>query len=276
MFSWKKNSNNVSRNNVGLSMQRTFGQSIKGISILLMLSIVVLGCGSGGSTGPDDDSGNDNNDPEPEPVEYSLSVLRSPSDGGSVDPSSGTFEEDSEVTVEASANEGFIFREWSGDVSSEENPLTFDITADTDITANFDDLRSTYTVTMQAISAEDTVDLRFGQSSQASDDFDEGIDEEAPPAPPEGALHAYFEGDDMELFRDFRSNIDRQVEWMLQYQVDDNQDFSLEWEIEGDQIEGDLILTDESESFEVDMKSESAHTLSSSPSGTLYITYNFE
>lgn len=248
----------------------------KTIGVALIFSLTFAGCGLFGSTDPNNGEDDDTGSSDPDPIEYNLSVLRSPSDGGSVDPSSGTFEENSEVTVEASADEGFAFIEWTGDISSEDNPVTFTIEDDTELTANFDDLRSIYTVDMQAISVEDTVDLRFGQSSQTSDGFDEGIDQEAPPPPPEGALHAYFEVDEIELFRDFRSNIERDVEWLLHYQVGDDQDFSLEWNIEEDQIEGDLVLTDESESFEIDMKSETSHTISGSASGTLFITYRFE
>ncbi len=245
--------------------------------LLLIVSLTLWGCGSGGGTGPDnggDDNGGTGNDPEP--VEYDLSVLKSPSDGGSVDPTGGTFEEGEEVTVEATANEGFAFREWTGAVSSDDNPVTVTITEDTEITANFDDLRSVYTVQMFVISTEDTVDLRFGQSSRGSDGFDDGVDQDAPPPPPEGALHAYFEIDDLDLYRDFRSNIDQQMEWTLQYQVASGEDLKLEWEIVNDnQIEGNLVLTDES-GTEVNMQNETTHTVAGSTSGTLFINYSLE
>jgi hypothetical protein len=239
---------------------------------LLIVSLTLWGCGSGGGTGPGNGGGNGS-----EPVEYDLSVLKNPTDGGSVDPTGGTFEEDTDVTVEATANEGFAFRDWTGAVSSSDNPVTVTITQDTEITANFDDLRSVYTVQMFAISTGDTLDLWFGQSSRGSDAFDGGVDQEAPPSPPEGALHAYFKIDDLELYQDFRSSIDRQVAWTLQYQVDSGDDLTLEWEIVKDsKIEGDLVLTDESGTFEVDMKSDSTHTVSGSTTGTLLINYNLQ
>ncbi|MDZ7659029.1 InlB B-repeat-containing protein [Fodinibius sp.] len=244
---------------------------------MLIVSLAIWSCGSGGGTGPDDGGDNNGGDNEPEPVEYNLSVLKSPSDGGSVDPASGTYEENTEVTVEATANDGFAFSEWSGAVSSEENPISFTITEDTEITANFDDLRSVYTVQMFAVSTGDTVDLRFGQSSRGSDGFDNGVDQDAPPSPPAGALHAYFEIGDLDLYRDFRSNINQQVTWTLQYQVDSGEDLKLEWEIINDsKIEGNLVLTDESGTFEVDMRNETFHTVSGSTSGTLLINYNLE
>jgi hypothetical protein len=243
----------------------------KKLCFLLIVSLTVWSCGSGGGTGPDD-GGNGN---DPEPVEYRLSVLKSPSEGGSVDPTGGTFEEDTDVTVEATANEGFSFREWSGAVSSTENPVTITITGDTELTANFDDLRSVYTVQMFAISTGDTVDLRFGQSSRGSDGFDGGVDQEAPPSPPEGVLHAYFEINDLDLYRDFRSNIDQQVVWTLNYQVASGDDLKLEWDIvKDDQLEGNLVLTDQSGTFEVDMRNDTTHTETGSESGTLLINYN--
>jgi len=249
----------------------------KALSFLLIISLSVWSCGSGGGTGPDNGGGNNGGDNEPDPVEYSLSVLKTPSEGGSVDPAGGTYEEDTEVTVEATANEGFSFREWTGAVSSQANPVTVTITEDTEITANFDDLRSVYTVQMFAISTGDSVDLRFGQSSRGSNGFDSGVDQDAPPPPPEGALHAYFEIDGLDLHRDFRSNIDQQVTWTLQYQVSSGEDLKLDWEIvNNNQIEGSLVLTDESGSFEVEMKSESTYTVSGSTSGTLLIKYNFQ
>jgi hypothetical protein len=245
---------------------------IKKTCLLLIFTLLLWGCGSGGGTGPD----NDGEDNDPEPVEYDLSVLKNPAEGGSVDPSGGTYEEGTEITIEATANDGFTFREWTGALSSNDNPITLTITDDTDITANFNDLRSIYTVQMFAISAGDSVDLRFGQSSRGSDGFDDGVDQDAPPSPPEGALHAYFEINDLELFRDFRSNIDQTVAWTLQYQVASGEDLKLEWEIVNDsQIKGDLILTDESGTFEVDMQNNTTHTESGTTTGTLLIQYTF-
>ena len=106
----------------------------------LTISIAFCGCSSG--TGADGDEETD------EPSEYSLTVSATPSEGGSVDPASGTFTADSTITVEATVNEGWEFVNWTGDQESEENPLSFSITEDTEITANFDDQRSMYTLAL--------------------------------------------------------------------------------------------------------------------------------
>ena len=51
-------------------------------------------------------------EPEPDPVEYTLSV--STSEGGSVSSEGGTYAEGTEVTITATANEGYEFIEWEG------------------------------------------------------------------------------------------------------------------------------------------------------------------
>jgi hypothetical protein len=333
-------------------MKREFEMGLsKKVCVLIIFSITLWGCGSGGGTGPDD-GGDGDTDPEPDPIEYSLSVTTNPdeggsvdsesgtyeegtevtveatandgwefagwsggiesdenpltvtieedtdltalfskvepteydlivsadpSEGGSVDPTGGTFEEGTEITVEATANEGFVFREWIGDVSSDDNPVTFTINEDTEMTAGFDDLRSVYTVQLFAISDQDTVkDLRFGQSNQGSDGFDDGVDQEAPPSPPEGALNTYFEINDLDLYRDFRSNLDQQVEWTMQYQVGSGEDLKIEWDFLDDtQIEGSLILSDESGN-QIDMMDGATYTITGSTSGTLSIIYSLE
>lgn len=58
-------------------------QLSKKFCFLVAFSLALWGCSSGGGTGPNDggneSGGTDNN---PDPVEYSLSVLKSPSEGG--------------------------------------------------------------------------------------------------------------------------------------------------------------------------------------------------
>jgi len=57
-------------------------------------------------------------EPEPEPVEYTLTV--SAADGGTVSTEGGTYDEGSEVTVTATANEGYRFTGWEGNDSTNE------------------------------------------------------------------------------------------------------------------------------------------------------------
>lgn len=238
----------------------------------IVTTIILAGCGLVGSSGGDnDDDGN-----ETEPTEYDLTVSASPSEGGSVIPSSISFTGDTTITVEARSNEGWAFTKWTGDQEASENPSEFTLSENTELTANFQDQRSVYTMELKATNTTDTLTLHFGQAEGATDDFDEEMDEEWPPMdPPSGELNASFTIGDLTLSDDFRDKFDTEVEWTMNYQVGSGEDLKLEWNLTDDtKINGNLILTDESSSFEVDMLSESTHTISSSTSGTLLIQYN--
>ena len=233
-------------------------------SITIVISLLICGCSTGPEPGEEDET-----------ETYSLSVAASPSNGGSVTPSNDTYEEGTEVTVEATSEDGYNFSEWTGDQSSTNNPFSFTIDEDTDLTANFEDQRSSYTVGLQVIDTQDTVNLSFGQAQDATEQYDESMDEEAPPPPPEGALHAYFEIPDYNLFHDFRSNTTTQVEWSLKYQVGSGESLTLEWDINPEsEIAGNLLLSDDESSFEVNMQDQDSYSIDNTQSGTLIIKRN--
>ena len=77
-----------------------------------------------------------------EPELYTLSI--SNTNGGSVDSTGGTYESGDEITITATADEDYLFQNWSGDENSVANPLIFTIYDDVSITANFvlEDLNS--------------------------------------------------------------------------------------------------------------------------------------
>jgi len=209
-------------------------------------------------------------------VNYELTATANPSEGGSVSPTSGTFELGTEVRVEATPNEGWAFTNWTGDIESSENPLAFTIDKKMDVIANFEDQRSVYTVKMKVIDSRDTLELRFGQQQGATQGFDNGIDKEAPPPPPGDALHTYFETKDLNLFEDFRSNLKKQVDWNMIYDLGSGNELILEWNLAmSDKLPGNLILTDESKGFEVNMHNKSSYKVTSS-SGSLLIQYQVE
>ena len=72
-------------------------------------------------------------------TEYTLTI--SVVGGGMTDPSVGThtYEEGSVVDVEAFANSGWSFDEWSGDKSGSTNPTTITMSRDKSVTAHFND-----------------------------------------------------------------------------------------------------------------------------------------
>lgn len=244
------------------------------LSCYMLAGLLILsGCGS--STGSDPDKGGDGNGDENKTQTYSLSVSSDPSGGGSVNPSSDTFDEGEEVTVEATANDGYKFKNWTGDRQSQDNPLTFTINEDTELTANYQ-LATRYKLDLTVSDGSNNIDqLVIGQKKDATSAFNYGLDKDAPPAPPSGALNAFFEINDLKLFSDYRSSTKQSVDWKLNYQLGTGQDLQLSWElsIDSQSLEGSLTLTDGSGSFSVDMQGESSYTVSGANSGTMLIQY---
>jgi hypothetical protein len=73
---------------------------------LLIISLLIFGC---------------TNDPI---NEYELKISASPSEAGEINPSSGNYEEGTEITIRVSTNQYYEFDKWSGSWSGSENPLT--------------------------------------------------------------------------------------------------------------------------------------------------------
>lgn len=102
-------------------------------STIIMITITLAACGDS-STGPDSDDDEGNSDP----TTYRLSVDMSPSDAGSVSDLEDSYEEGDDVEVQANPNDEYVFTGWSGDVESEENPLSVTMDQDYDLAANFE------------------------------------------------------------------------------------------------------------------------------------------
>ncbi len=72
------------------------------------------------------------------PVKYTLTTQVTPSAAGTVNPSSGTYDEGSSVTITASPITNYKFLKWTGTGSGTANPLTFKIISNTTIIAEFE------------------------------------------------------------------------------------------------------------------------------------------
>lgn len=91
-----------------------------GLMILALLAIPVAGCG--------------------EEVQYTLTMAVSPEGGGTITPTVGThdYDEDTEVTITATAESGYKFDSWTGDVAdTSATTTTVTMDADQTVTANF-------------------------------------------------------------------------------------------------------------------------------------------
>ena len=68
---------------------------------------------------------------------YSLNVSSNPTEGGTVNPTSGDFEEGTEITIRVSSNTYYEFDKWSGSWSGSESPLTITMDSDKNLVGNF-------------------------------------------------------------------------------------------------------------------------------------------
>jgi hypothetical protein len=70
------------------------------------------------------------------PLTYTLTLVASPSNGGTVT-GSGTYTEGEAATITATPAYGYTFSHWDGDATGADNPATVAMTADKEATATF-------------------------------------------------------------------------------------------------------------------------------------------
>lgn len=226
-------------------------------------------------TAPTDGGDEDDGDGDGDPTTYELTVSASPSEGGSVDPENGTFDEDETVEVTATSADGWSFSTWSGDIESEENPLSFDISSDTDLTANFveDSQATAYDIEIEISDGTNSEVLTFGMDPEGTDGFDEGLDSEAPPEPPSGSFFGNFVIDGYNLFADYRPVTSDRTVWEFYFDRAEENSLQLSWDISGAEYYGSLTLVDDPDdpSLEIDMESETSHEITNNAVNTMFI-----
>ncbi|MDA9360291.1 DUF5011 domain-containing protein [Flavobacteriaceae bacterium] len=105
--------------------------------------------------------------PEPTITKFTLAVAAS--EGGGVNTSGGTYNENTNVSVTATPAEGYAFSGWSGDASGSTNPLSVSITGNKDITASF--IRLQYSLGVNIIGSG-TVSQVLVESTEKNTDYD--------------------------------------------------------------------------------------------------------
>ena len=93
-----------------------------------------------------EDSQTPNTPPSQITRQYTLTV--SAGDGGSVSTAGGTFSQGTQVSITATPNAGYSFSSWSN--GSTANPLTVTLNSNTSVTANFEAIVNSYTLTVSA------------------------------------------------------------------------------------------------------------------------------
>ncbi|MDB4291128.1 InlB B-repeat-containing protein [Cyclobacteriaceae bacterium] len=123
-------------------------------------------------------------EPEPEPIEYTLTV--SAADGGTVSTEGGTYDEGTDVTITASANEGYRFTGWEGNDSANES-LTITLNSDQTLQALFE-LIPIYTLTVTTGEG--------GTVSTEGGEYQEGTEIEITAIPEDGYRFDGWEGNE--------------------------------------------------------------------------------
>ena len=113
----------------------------------------------------DDDTTDDGST---DPTTYTLTI--SDSEGGTVTPGSGTFDENIEVEILATPDSSYLFVNWTGSVTSTDNPLSVTMDGDKSITANF--VKKQYPLIVN-IEGEGTVSEEIVANGRV-EDYEEG------------------------------------------------------------------------------------------------------
>ena len=123
---------------------------------------------------------------------YTVSTSASPTEGGTIQlsPSGGTYEEGTEVTVTGSPNENWVFDEWSGTKTSTQNPFTFTVDENINLTGVFS--KRTYPLNI-TIEGEGAVSEQIIQNK--STDYEVSTLVELTPNPSEGWKFVEWDGD---------------------------------------------------------------------------------
>lgn len=209
-----------------------------------------------------------------EKTSYSYSASVTPESAGSVNPADGNYKTGSQIQATASANEGYQFTEWQGDISSTANPVSLTINSDTKITAAFEKISQPFA---NQISVSDGVNpsttLTFGMDEQATADFDPNLDKDLPPRPPAGAFDARFTIPGYGLSKDYRAVREQATQWTLQTQSAKENTVTFSWDFSNSSHLGSLVLTDDLENptVEIDMESRTSYEVSGQTETVLYI-----
>ena len=100
---------------------------------------------------------------------FQLTTSSVPSEGGTISPDGGEYEEGSEIQLQATANQNWLFDGWEGDQAGSQNPVTVTMNADKAISARF--VKRQYPLTIN-YDGEGTVSETIVQPK--STDYDAG------------------------------------------------------------------------------------------------------
>ena len=105
---------------------------------------------------------------------------------------------------------------------------------------------------------DNEVEMSFGQIEGATNGFDAGLDLEAPPAPPDNIIHAWFVNDGKNLFKDYRDPEAEEVIWQFNFDPAGNEQITLEWSGDVENLPGNVAITNSDGSVNIDLLEENS------------------
>jgi len=126
---------------------------------------------------------------EPEVTKFTLVVTAS--EGGAVDISGGSYNQNSNVSITAIPAEGYVFTGWTGNASGSTNPLSVTMNGNKNITATFS--RSQYSLNVNVV-GEGSVAQELVSSAKSKTDYDSGSTVRLTATPEAGWLFYEWEG----------------------------------------------------------------------------------
>ena len=125
-------------------------------------------------------------------VQYRLTTQVSPVETGTITPVSGLYNEGTEIELMATPIEEYIFKNWTGDASGNENPLKLIMLDDKNIIAVFEKVN--YSLTIEVI-GEGTVSQEIILAKSSSKDYESGTTVELTAVPKDQWKFVGWSGD---------------------------------------------------------------------------------
>ncbi|WP_234571956.1 InlB B-repeat-containing protein [Rhodohalobacter sp. 614A] len=170
---------------------------------------------------------------------YTLSTNVNPSEAGSVNPSSGEFDEGTEVELTVTPNEHWVFNGWQGDHSGNRNPASIVMDSDKSITAQF--IKREYPLTIN-VEGEGSVQEEVIQ--QKTTDYPHGTIVQLTANPAEGWEFIEWSGNIEGNENPKTITINEDISVTAVFEI---QSFSITVQVEG---EGSVILNPDKEEYE--------------------------
>ncbi len=125
-------------------------------------------------------------------IQYRLTTQVSPAETGTITPLPGMFNEGTEIELKATPIEEYVFKNWTGEASGDENPLTIIMLEDKNITAVFEKVN--YSLTIEII-GEGTVNQEIVLAKSSSNDYESGTSVELTAVPDDEWTFVGWSGD---------------------------------------------------------------------------------